>query len=318
MTKNEIVEAINATIAPNNVKGITAESLANILTEMVNATPEGGGGSGDGALRVIVPELMMIGPEFISIGEFSPTSWEAIKSQTEASAGLDLSEYDVAVNASFVHNANVVQQILEKARAGQGVSVVLDQKPYTSAYRNMLFQIEAGVEAFVEEMVMSGVQPAGLSLQYIELTPEGEASLGGDVFNCILAPTGYINDTNSGIANYPSDMTITLNLDGSLTFTQIEEEQPSSGSGVVTFYFATNFTDEIKAKNKAAYETYMTAEGTKGVVIYDVNSGRTLFPVASYMEGDVLLFEIITTLFSENNTVESLLLPCHPDGTVEA
>ena len=42
MNKNEILEAINATIAPNNQKGITAESLANILVEMVNA----GGGEG--------------------------------------------------------------------------------------------------------------------------------------------------------------------------------------------------------------------------------------------------------------------------------
>ena len=46
MTKAEILEAINATIRPNNQKGITAESLANILTEMVNASAESGGGSG--------------------------------------------------------------------------------------------------------------------------------------------------------------------------------------------------------------------------------------------------------------------------------
>lgn len=37
MTKNEIIEAINATIVTNGQKGITAESLANILLEMVNA-----------------------------------------------------------------------------------------------------------------------------------------------------------------------------------------------------------------------------------------------------------------------------------------
>jgi hypothetical protein len=48
MTKAEILEAINATIAPNGVKGITAESLANILTEIVNATPEGGSGGAGG------------------------------------------------------------------------------------------------------------------------------------------------------------------------------------------------------------------------------------------------------------------------------
>ena len=46
MTKNEIIEAINATIVTNGQKGITAESLANILLEMVNATPEGGSGAG--------------------------------------------------------------------------------------------------------------------------------------------------------------------------------------------------------------------------------------------------------------------------------
>lgn len=46
MTKEEIIEAINATVAPNNVKGITAESLANILIEIVNSSGESGGGSG--------------------------------------------------------------------------------------------------------------------------------------------------------------------------------------------------------------------------------------------------------------------------------
>lgn len=46
MTKNEIIEAINATIATNGQKAITAESLANLLIEMVNATPEGGSSSG--------------------------------------------------------------------------------------------------------------------------------------------------------------------------------------------------------------------------------------------------------------------------------
>jgi hypothetical protein len=43
MNKQEIIEAIEATIVANGQKGITAESLANLLIEMVNATPEGGG-----------------------------------------------------------------------------------------------------------------------------------------------------------------------------------------------------------------------------------------------------------------------------------
>ena len=44
MSKEELIEAINATIVPNDVKGITAESLANLLTEMVNASSGGTGG----------------------------------------------------------------------------------------------------------------------------------------------------------------------------------------------------------------------------------------------------------------------------------
>jgi hypothetical protein len=46
MTKEEIIEAINSTIVTNGQKGITAESLANLLIEMASATPEGGGSGG--------------------------------------------------------------------------------------------------------------------------------------------------------------------------------------------------------------------------------------------------------------------------------
>ena len=55
MTKNEIIEAINATIVTNGQKGITAESLANILLEMVNAT----GGSGAGMPYVYMGSMNM-------------------------------------------------------------------------------------------------------------------------------------------------------------------------------------------------------------------------------------------------------------------
>ena len=49
MTKSEIIEAINATIKPNGEKAITAESLANLLIEMV----EGGSGGGSGNVKTI-------------------------------------------------------------------------------------------------------------------------------------------------------------------------------------------------------------------------------------------------------------------------
>lgn len=56
MTKEEIIAAIEATIRPNGEKAITAESLANLLIEMANATPEGGSG-GSGVCVVQLGEL---------------------------------------------------------------------------------------------------------------------------------------------------------------------------------------------------------------------------------------------------------------------
>ena len=55
MTKAEIIEAINSTIVANGQKGITAESLANLLIEMASATPEGSGGSGGLHVYVTLP-----------------------------------------------------------------------------------------------------------------------------------------------------------------------------------------------------------------------------------------------------------------------
>ena len=46
MTKEELKEAIAATITENGQKGITGQALANLLNEIVDAAGEGGGGSG--------------------------------------------------------------------------------------------------------------------------------------------------------------------------------------------------------------------------------------------------------------------------------
>ena len=46
MTKREVLDAINATITPNNMNGITAQSLNNVLTSMVECTPESSGDGG--------------------------------------------------------------------------------------------------------------------------------------------------------------------------------------------------------------------------------------------------------------------------------
>lgn len=52
MTKEELKEAIAATITENGQKGITGQALANLLNEIVDAAGEGGGGDAGGVENV--------------------------------------------------------------------------------------------------------------------------------------------------------------------------------------------------------------------------------------------------------------------------
>lgn len=275
MAKQDVLDAINATIIENGQKGITAQSLNNVLIMMVENAGEGG--SGDGALRVIVPDMTVLGPEIVAMGELSPASWEEMKSLFEQN-GIDPSEYDAAVKASFEHNANVVQQIIEKGKAGQGVSVVLDQTPYSPANLNFMLHTNPEIAEYVEEYAICGVQPAGLFMQYIKSNLENEHA----ELECVLAPAGNLNIDGWERA-YPSNMLIFLNLDGSLTFTPIEEEEPSSGSEVVTFYAALEgeeLPEEYKTKNAEAFRAFKFGDMVTCVVIFGGQPVGTAIPSA--------------------------------------
>ena len=221
MAKQDVINAINSTIVPNNAKAINADSLRNLLLLMAENMGGGGGSSsGEGALRVIVPELLMAGRTFLEIGEFSPTSYEEVKASAEAEIpGLDWSEYDAAVNAAFAHNAAVAQQLIAKAKTGQGVSLVIDQTPLLIASASLQFQIQPEMAGLYEDLAVLDTQPASCNMTYIKATAEGEAILGGpEVFDCTISPIGEINTTAIGQPNYPSTISINLLIDGSLIF----------------------------------------------------------------------------------------------------
>ena len=231
MAKQDVLDAINATIISNNVKGINADSLRNILTMIVENAGEAGSGSGDGALRVVVPESMMLGPLIAEAGELSPSYWAAMRPELESAlGGIDLSEYESAVIASFTHNAAVAQQIISKAREGQGVSVILDETPYYPAFTNVTIGSDPESAVMVESVTYCGTQPAGLMMNIIKFTPEGEAAVGmSEDFACAITPVGMCNSDLMGVSGYPPNMTIFLNLDGSLLF-EVTDTDTESGS----------------------------------------------------------------------------------------
>ena len=95
MNKTELIDAIQQVIVPNDKKAITAESLANLLIEMVNAAPEGGsGGSGqivfyagtpneDLGTFVLTPEQKAHNAEMVQVIKDSPIALQASVDMTD-------------------------------------------------------------------------------------------------------------------------------------------------------------------------------------------------------------------------------------------
>lgn len=127
MSKQEILDAINATIVPNGQKGITAESLANILTEMVNAAGEGGsGGSGGSA-----------GNEVIRLSNYGITEDGIVLSTTEDDAAHNATVY--AKYAASVANGTSMSLVIDVSKSlgpvmQFGESDFLTVTPFTTVY----------------------------------------------------------------------------------------------------------------------------------------------------------------------------------------
>lgn len=288
MAKQEVLDAINATIAPNGIKGITADSLRNVLTLMVENGGEDEGenkGSGDGMLRIHVPELAIIGETFLEQEEFSRDTVEVLKDDIETNAPEMLELWKPLFSAfeeAFVHNAEVYSTIKEKARNGEGCVVSLDQSMLMKAYLECQVSTDPDFAATIKEYIMSCVQVANVYLYSLELiTGQTEEVFG-------LIPT----NTPSEMGFYPSNMGLVLTPDGSILFSPLpEEEQPSSGSGVVTFYttLSGEITDEMKQKNKASYESWIANKETSVIIgVEDGDEYMYIYPITSMFYDGVL------------------------------
>jgi hypothetical protein len=224
-----------------------------------------------------------------------------------------LSEYEEVVNASFAHNANVAQQILAKAKVGEGVSVVLDQTPYMPTTLSIQFQMMPELAAQYEDFATCVVQPAALAMEYVKPTPEVEGIIGEQLF-CALNPLSSPAPTEWSVL-YPSNMDIVLNLDGSLTFTPIEEEQPSSGSGVVTFYVDVTgggLSSEYKSKNVEAYNAYKHGTLASIVAIMNGEPVSTIIPISISQNEDNIM---LGALQGSNDGLSSMVIIINSDGS---
>lgn len=145
MNKQELIAAINETISANGQKGITAESLANILTEMVNAAPEGGsgGGSSSGSSN----------SETINISNYEVTEQGILISTTEEDAAHNAevyAKYAAAVNSG----SNLNLQIDLTKSIGINMFQLTDSDSMTISPLTVLYISDADTIAIVGMLMM--------------------------------------------------------------------------------------------------------------------------------------------------------------------
>lgn len=138
MTKAEIIEAINSTIVANGQKGITAESLANLLIEMASATHEGSGG-----LNIICPMTTDV-----------------------MGASYELTEEDKA------HNAEVYSKCLECFNNGTTLpTIIADFSPlYTLTLGAEVSYVETPTSTIFTTSEVEGLVGLSFSTFYGEIT----------------------------------------------------------------------------------------------------------------------------------------------------
>lgn len=222
MTKNEIISAINETIVPNGKKGINALALNNVLVEMANASGEGG--SGNGALKLIIPdpELLTV---FIDLGGITRENWSVLSADIAAMPDA-LDAYNIFVESMFTRNAELYAILQEKSVNLDGTFVLIDMSEGYKMFLEMMGITEGytvNVAASMGILALATVfkqeiAEAGVSEEMTGITPINVAELGLPLPLMTLSETGEILFDSSS----RSDLYIPENDSTTLTSDQID------------------------------------------------------------------------------------------------
>lgn len=162
MAKKDVHEAIDATMVPNGVKAINADSVRNLLHMMTDNAGEGGGGDGGVKVYALPPSVVF---DIFGGEEVTPESWAEIKAMVEAvNPGFIPPELDTAMEEAFAANAEVYKTMLQKAKDNTGTYAVIDMGKLMEGLVTMdqpesgsLINYSVGVLASAMAMDMAGL-----------------------------------------------------------------------------------------------------------------------------------------------------------------
>lgn len=157
MAKKDVHEAIDATMVPNGVKAINADSVRNLLHMMTDNAGEGGG---DGGVKVyaLPPDAIyeMTGEAGGTV-EMTPESWAEIKAMAEEmNPGFITPEFDTAMEEAFAANAEVHKTMMQKAKDGVSTYAVIDMGKLMGKFILIEMPEYAGMVDFSVGVLASG------------------------------------------------------------------------------------------------------------------------------------------------------------------
>lgn len=224
MAKKDVHEAIDATMVPNGVKAINADSVRNLLHMMTDNAGEGGGGDGGVKVYALPPGIVfeMLGGAGSTV-EMTPESWAEIKAMVEAvNPGFVISpEFDTAMEEAFAANAEVYKTMMQKAKDNTSTYAVIDMGKLMEKFATMG---QPGVDSYINYSV--GVLASAMAAdlpgfeQIVQFVPSclgsalGEAEM--DNLMLVLLPNGgYIWDDAYSIAD-SADYNLNIPVEGAI------------------------------------------------------------------------------------------------------
>lgn len=142
MNKSEILQAIDSTITSNNKKGISGDSLANILREITNATGEGGG-NGESNSNVEILRLQTIPMDTFS--ELTPEVIDAFLEGMQTEANNDYPNINLRETDLYKYIANIIPNnasVFERLKSDNKTHIVLiDNKMFWIHLRNFMKEV---------------------------------------------------------------------------------------------------------------------------------------------------------------------------------
>lgn len=197
MAKKEVHEAIDATMVPNGVKAINADSVRNLLHMMTDNAGEGGGGDGGVKVYALPPDIVY---EIFGGAEMTPESWAELKAMAEETNPdfVIAPELDAAMEEAFAANAEVYKTMMQKAKDNTSTYAMIDVGKLMEAFV-IMEQPEYGSMINYSAGVLASAMAADLAgfNRYVQFLPfalgsaMGEAGI-DNLMLTLLPNGGYI------------------------------------------------------------------------------------------------------------------------------